>query len=110
LRSAWRIARADRRRGQPRGRDLIEQRLEEVVVGAVDEDDLDRRLRQRAHRLDAAEAAADDEDPRPCARPLAGRDGSNAGSIAALSCAHGELACCRILATPCDSCSSKTTG
>ncbi len=37
------------------------------MVGAVDERDLDRRMRQRAHRLEAAEAAADDEHARALA-------------------------------------------
>ena len=62
--------RGDRRRREARARDLVEQRLEQVVVGAVDQRDLDLGLRQRAHRLDAAEAAADDDDVRPRAHRL----------------------------------------
>ena len=68
------------RRAQARGRDLVEERLEQVVVGAVDERDLDRRLRQRPHRLDAAEAAADDEHARPRRRAHAGLADAVAGS------------------------------
>ena len=56
------------RRGQARGSDLIQQRLEEVVVGAVDERDLDAspcaRAAQDAHSLQATKAAADDDDVR----------------------------------------------
>ena len=44
------------------GRDLVGQRLEEVEVAAVDERDLDRRAAQVRDRLQAAEAAADDDD------------------------------------------------
>src|SRR4051794_25745658 len=58
--------RADRRgdvaRIQRGGGDLIEQRLEEVVVAAVDERDVGVRLCQRLRRVQAAEAAADDYD------------------------------------------------
>ena len=63
---AQRVAdrRADGRRAQARGRHLVQQRLEQVVVGAVDQRDLDLRFRERAHRLDAAESAAHDHDLR----------------------------------------------
>jgi hypothetical protein len=49
----------DRRRGQSRGRHLVEQRLEQVVVGAVDQRHVHRRRGQRAGRPQAAEAAAE---------------------------------------------------
>ena len=80
--AAQRVAdrRAHRRRAQARGRDLVEERLEQVMVGAVDERDLDRRLRERPHRLDAAEAAADDEDARPRRRAHAALASAGAGS------------------------------
>ena len=52
-----------RRRGEPRGRDLVQQRLEQVVVGAIEQRDVDVVLGQCAHRLQPAEAAADDEHP-----------------------------------------------
>ena len=42
-RSMWRIGALDRRRRQPGRGDLVQQRLEQVVVGAVDQRDLDRR-------------------------------------------------------------------
>jgi hypothetical protein len=55
---------ADRRRdlalGQDPGRDLIEQRLEQVVRGAVDQRDLDRRVPQRPGREQPAEPRPDD--------------------------------------------------
>ena len=75
--------RADRRRAEAGGRHLVEQGLEQVVVGAVDEDDLDRRLRQRPHRLDAAEAAADHQHARPRHQGFPAAAGSTgaAGSI-----------------------------
>ena len=61
--------RAERRRDvrgrkRPR-RDLVEERLEEVEVAPVDERDVGRRAPERARRLEAAEAAADDHDARP---------------------------------------------
>ena len=46
---------------------LVEQRLEQVMVGAVDERDLDLGARQRTHRRQAAEAAADDHHARTVA-------------------------------------------
>jgi hypothetical protein len=53
------VARVERRR-----RDLIEQRLEQVVVTAVDQRDVDRRAREGTRRGQAAEAAANDHDVR----------------------------------------------
>ena len=44
------------------GRDLVEQRLEGVVVVLVDEHDVDVGVLQLAGRADAGEAAAEDED------------------------------------------------
>jgi hypothetical protein len=43
-------------------RGLVDERLEEGEVLPVDERDLDRRPAQAAHRLQAAEAAAHDDD------------------------------------------------
>ena len=54
--------RGDLALGEDAGRDLVEQRLEQVVVGAVDEGDLDRRASERLRRVEAAEASTDDED------------------------------------------------
>ena len=58
--------RADRRRDvagvQRRGGDLVEQRLEEVVVAAVDERDAHGRARSARAAAEPAEAAADDHD------------------------------------------------
>jgi hypothetical protein len=54
-----------RRHGRGRkagGGHLVQQRLEQVVVGAVDQRDLDRCPRQHAHRFQPAEPAADDDD------------------------------------------------
>jgi hypothetical protein len=44
---------------QARGGHLVEQRLEQVVVGAVDQRDVERRLGQRARAPQAGKAAAD---------------------------------------------------
>ena len=59
---------ADRRRDvagrQRRRRHLIEQRLEQVVVVAVEERDAHRRTLQRLRGREPAEAAADDHDVR----------------------------------------------
>ena len=43
------------------GRDLVGERLEEVEVPSIDERDLDRRPPQPERRLEAAEAAPDDD-------------------------------------------------
>src|SRR5712671_2010185 len=47
---------------EARGRDLIEQRLEEVVVVAIDEHDLDRRAAQRPGGVQPPESRTDDDD------------------------------------------------
>ena len=57
--------------GEDARRALVEQRLEQVVPGAVDEGDVDRRLPQRPGREQPGETAADDHDawpPRPLLR------------------------------------------
>ena len=54
--------RGDLSLGQDAGGDLVEEWLEQVVVGAVDEGDLDGRPFQCLRRVEAAEASADDED------------------------------------------------
>ncbi len=61
------------------GRHLVEQRLEQVVVGAVDDGDVDVRVRQRADHVEPAEPAADHHDPVPSAR-------LGASSVIASSC------------------------
>jgi len=56
---------ADRRRdvaGRQRGGgDLIEERLKDVVVVAIDKGDADGRSRERSCRIQTAEPAADDD-------------------------------------------------
>jgi hypothetical protein len=52
----------DRRLLQEAGRDLVEERLERVVVVLVDEDDVDVALLQLLRRAGAAESASEDED------------------------------------------------
>jgi len=47
---------------QCRGRDLVQERLEEVVIVAVDHRHLDGRPGQLARRFESAEAGADDND------------------------------------------------
>ena len=46
--------------GQGSGRDLVEQRLKQVMVAAVDQGDLNRRALEPIGRLQPAEAGADD--------------------------------------------------
>ena len=55
--------RGDLALGEDAGRHLVEQRLEQVVVRPVDERDLDGRAAERLGGVQAAEAAADDQDP-----------------------------------------------
>ena len=66
---------AQRRRdeafGQDPRRDLIEQRLEQVVIGPVHDGDVDIRAGQGPRRPDSAEPAADDNHP---VRSLAHKD------------------------------------
>ena len=45
------------------GSQLVEQRLEQVVLGAVDQDDLDRRPAQRPGREEPGKSAAYDDHP-----------------------------------------------
>ena len=45
-------------------RHLIQQRLEEMVVVAIDQRDANRRVPERARGVEAAEPAADDDDVR----------------------------------------------
>ena len=47
------------------GRDLVQQRLERVVVVLVDEDDVHVGVLQLPGRADAGEASAQDHDARP---------------------------------------------
>ena len=53
---------------EPGSRDLVEQRLEEMVVAAVDERHVHRRAAERLGGGEAAEAAADDHDVRAIVR------------------------------------------
>ena len=73
---------AQRRRdlalGQDAGRALVEQRLEQVVRGPVDQGHVDRGLAQRPRREQPGETAADDHDPWP--RPV-GRTRLRSASI-----------------------------
>ena len=55
----------DLRRRQRRGRDLVQKRLEEVMIALVDQGDVDRRPLQALHRPQAAEAGADDDHAMP---------------------------------------------
>jgi hypothetical protein len=48
---------------QDAGGDLVEQRLEQVVVSTVDEGDVDREPAEEPARRQPAEASADDDDP-----------------------------------------------
>ena len=59
-----RMRRGDVARVRRRGRHLVEQRLEEVVVAPVDEGHVDRRRRAARGRVEPAEAAAHDDHVR----------------------------------------------
>src|SRR5262249_14526074 len=58
--------RRDRAGWEDAGRDLVEQRLEEVVVRSVDECDLDRGALEEPRCEQAAEPCANDHDPVAC--------------------------------------------
>jgi len=47
------------------GHDLVQQRLERVVVVAVDDDDVDGRVGEVLDEVDAGESGTDDDDPVP---------------------------------------------
>jgi hypothetical protein len=51
--------------GEDAGRDLVEQRLEEVVGGAVDQRHVHIGVPQGLGGEEAAESRADDDDPVP---------------------------------------------
>ena len=55
---------ADFFRREVAGADLVEQRLERVIVVAVDEDNLGVRVLERLRCTDAGEASAENEHPR----------------------------------------------
>ena len=54
--------------GEDRGGDLVEERLEDVVVGLVDEEHAGLTLPQGAGRRETAEAPAHNEDSRVACR------------------------------------------
>ena len=54
--------RGNRRRRKPRGRDLVQEGLEQVMVRTVDDRDADRRPGERLRREQAAKSAAQDDD------------------------------------------------
>jgi hypothetical protein len=57
--------RCDVARRQRRRSDLIQQRLEQMVIVAVEERDTDRGIGERPRRVETAEAAAEDDDVDP---------------------------------------------
>ena len=59
-----RIGRGDIGRRKTRGRDLIEQRLKQVMIVAVDQRDVERLPGEALGDRQSAEAAADNDDPR----------------------------------------------
>ena len=68
LRSTWRIGAAMCSGDEDRGGHLVEERLEDVVVGLVDEEHAGRSLPQGAGRRETAEAPAHDDDSRVACR------------------------------------------
>jgi hypothetical protein len=88
---------ADRRRNISRreasGRDLVEERLKEVVIAPIDHDDLHRLALECVCRRQSAEACADDDDTRrfrlALAMSLAGDASRARGIVAAERCAEG---------------------
>jgi len=56
--------RADLTGRQLRGRHLVQQRLKQVMIRAVDQNDLRSRVLQRLGRCQAAESTADDYNYR----------------------------------------------
>ena len=70
---------ADRRRDVGRGEggrgDLVQQRLEEVVVRAIEHDELHVRSPECPRRVQPAEPTADDHHPRPATLDLPGCGG-----------------------------------
>jgi hypothetical protein len=72
---------------QDPGRDLVEQRLEQVVVGPVDHGDVHVRVLERSHGVQPAEAAADHHHPVQPASPSARRPSARRPSARR----HGHL-------------------
>ncbi len=56
--------RGDIGRRESSGRDLVEERLKKVIIGAVDHGHADRFVAEMLGRLETAEAGADDDDVR----------------------------------------------
>ena len=61
-------------------RHLVEQRLEQVVIAPVDDDDVGRRAGQAMRGTQSAEARADDDDARPGHGGVHQRTGSRASN------------------------------
>jgi len=59
--TTWRMGAAISPGGEDRGRHLVEQRLEQVVVGAVNEQHIGRRVAQGLRGREAAEASTHDD-------------------------------------------------
>ncbi len=55
---------------QRTGSDLVEQRLEQVEIAAIDQRDLDRRAAQTSHRPQATEAPTDHHNPMWVSGPV----------------------------------------
>ena len=87
----------DVRRRQARQRDLIQQRLEQVVVQAIDDGDLDRAAvvgrAQRLGRGEAAEPGADDDHPLAGRLAAAVASRRHGATLAANVAGVGQLDC-----------------
>ena len=87
----------DLRGRERRRRDLVEQRLEQMVVAAVDERDRDRRAGKAEGGFQPAKAGADDDDAMGllCALTSCGRDSGSASPLCNL-CSGRSKACIAI--------------
>src|SRR5262249_3474055 len=81
--------RRDRAGWEDAGRDLVEQRLEEVVVRSVDECDLDRGALEEPRCEQAAEPCANDHDPVACQHGVV--NGGTHASICLSAILHSSL-------------------
>src|SRR5690606_39699191 len=71
----------DLRRGQRGRRNLVQERLEQVMVATIDDEHVHRRRGERLGGLEPPEPGADDHDPRASCRPVATFAGSGIGWV-----------------------------
>ena len=77
-------------RRQARRGDLVEERLEKMIVAAIDDGDVRRAAAERPRRAQAAKSGAENDDARP---PVRGLVGPTAGIICKFGLCWQRIGC-----------------